>query len=89
MGLAKKDLVSAAKFIVSTGHPDPMAYVTEISDRIDTQYNNKNPGVRGRKKDMKEWVLTPKPYIAYIKWVGNDAKVYRVLPTARIKTPKP
>jgi hypothetical protein len=89
MGLAKRDLINAAKFIVSTGHPDPIGYVTEIRDRIDTQYKNKNSGVQGRKKTTKEWVLKPKPYIAVIKWVGNDAKVYRILPTALNKTPKP
>lgn len=88
MELAQRDLLNAAKFIVSTGHPDPMAYVMEIRDRINAQYKNKNPGVQGRRKGTKEWVLNPKPYIAVITWMGNEAKVYRVLPTALIKTPK-
>ena len=88
MGLAKKDLIKAAKFVVSAGYPDPVGYMTEIGARIEQMYNNKNPGVNGRKPGTKEWVLSPKPYIAVLKWVGNDAKIYRVLPTALVKTPK-
>lgn len=88
MELAQKDLIRAASLIVSTGHPDPIGYVTDIRDRIQTQYKNKNPGVQGRKKGTKEWVLKPKPCIAIVGWVGNDAKVYRVLPTALIKISK-
>jgi len=89
MGLAKRDLSKAARFIVSIGHPDPIGYVTEIRDAIAKNYTIKNPGVNGRKKGTKEWVLRGKPYIGVIKWVGNDCKVYRILPTAIIKTPKP
>ncbi|WP_176809162.1 hypothetical protein [Dyella sp. 333MFSha] len=45
MGLAVKDLIRAAAHIVSTGHPDPDAYLNGIRDRIETMYAIKNPGV--------------------------------------------
>ncbi|MDR6642439.1 hypothetical protein J2X57_001646 [Luteibacter sp. 1214] len=89
MGLAVKDLVRAAAHIVSTGHPDPDAYLNGIRDRIETMYAIKNPGVIGRREGTVEWMLNPPSYVAVLKWAGPDAKIYRVLPTARMKKPRP
>jgi hypothetical protein len=88
-GLAKKDLVSIAKYTVSIGHPNPAAYLTGIRMRLLTMHNNKNPGVVGRTPGTMEWMLLPTSYIAVMKWKKGDAKIYRVLPSAKIRTSRP
>lgn len=89
MGLAGNDLVKTAQYLVSIGHDDPRVYMEGIRSRLEAMYTNKNPGVVGRRAGTHEWMLNPTPYVAVIKWVGQNVKIYRVLPSAKIKTSRP
>ncbi|MET0616607.1 MAG: hypothetical protein ABWZ54_02475 [Luteibacter sp.] len=88
MGLARKDLVDIAKYVVAIGHPEPVAYLSDIQSRLLSMYINRNPGVVGRVPGTVEWMLLPTPYIAVVKWMDGDARIYRVLPARKIKKPR-
>jgi hypothetical protein len=85
LGLALKDLIRIAEFVVAIGHPNPHAYIELLRLRLEAMYRNKNPGVVGRRAGTNEWMLNPTPYVAVVRWVGSDAKIYRVLPSATMK----
>jgi len=89
LGLAMKDLIGIAGYVVSIGHPDPHAYVDILRLRLEVMHHCKNPGVIGRRAGTMEWILSPAPYIAVMRWVGPDAKIYRVLASARMKVSRP
>jgi hypothetical protein len=89
LSLAVKDLVRIAEFVVSIGHPDPHTYVDILRLRLESMHDCKNPGVVGRRTGTMEWILSPAPYVAVIRWAGADAKIYRVLPSAKMKVSRP
>lgn len=82
---ALRDLAAATSFLVLTGHADPDRYLRRLRQRIERQYEIRNPGIRGRGHGTREWLLSPLPYLAVITWEGIDARVHRILPTARIR----
>lgn len=89
LGLAVRDLVKIAQFAVAMGHPDPQTYMSSLRRRLEAMHSNENPGVVGRRPGTMEWILSPTPYVAVIRWAGSDVKIYRVLPSAKMKTPRP
>ncbi len=89
LSLAVKDLVRIAEFVISTGHADPHSYIDALRLRLEKMHDNKNPGVVGRRSGTMEWILSPTDYVAVMKWTRGDAKIYRVLPSARMKLPRP
>lgn len=87
--LARDDLVGIAKHLVSIGNANALSFVAGLEARLLDKYTNKDPGVAGRMRGTKEWMLLPTDYIAVMKWVKTDAKIYRVLPSKKMTKPRP
>jgi len=82
---AIRDMAQALHFKIMTNCTDTRAYMNRLEHTIERHYKIRNPGVSGRLQGACEWILFPMPYIAFIRWDGDDAVVLRVFPTARIK----
>lgn len=86
---AMLDLLAATEFLLAVGHTSAKSYIQRMQGCIDRHYAIRNPGVAGRIRGTCEWMLRPFPYVAIMKWVGDDVKLIRIMPSAGIRVSRP